>query len=146
MSKPSGRSKPRNAVVPLIDDRELSDREKPEFAAEMAWCQQHGIRVERVPIQLGGWPTSEDVKKFLAVVADKQNQPVLVHCAQGVRRTGMMVAAFQQSVLGWDDAKAKTAMLTFGHSQRTVGDVQRFIDVYDPKTGAVPEGLPVGKE
>jgi hypothetical protein len=57
-----------------------------------------------------------------------------------------MVAAFEQGVLGWDDARCKAAMLTFGHSQRTVGDVQRFIDGYNPKTGAVPEGLPVGKE
>jgi hypothetical protein len=37
-------------------------------------------------------------------------------------------------------------MLTFGHSQRTIKDVQKFIDGYDPKTGAVPENLPVGNE
>jgi protein tyrosine phosphatase (PTP) superfamily phosphohydrolase (DUF442 family) len=133
-------------VVPLVDDAEVADPRKPEFAQELAWCEQHGVKVVRVPVQLGGWPTSEDVKKFLSVVSDRENQPVLVHCAQGVRRTGMMVAAFQQSVLGWDDARCKAAMKTFGHSQRTVGDVERFIDVYDPKTGAVPEGLPVGKE
>ena len=39
-----------------------------------------------------------------------------------------------------------TKRIPLDPSQRTVGDVQRFIDVYDPKTGAVPEGLPVGKE
>jgi protein tyrosine phosphatase (PTP) superfamily phosphohydrolase (DUF442 family) len=133
-------------VVALIDDTELTAQKKPEFAAEMAWAKQQGLRVERIPIQLGGWPSSEDVKRFLAIVAEPQNQPVLVHCAQGVRRTGMLVAAYQQNVLGWDDARCRSAILTFGHSQRTVGDVQRFIDVYDPKTGIVPEGLPVGDE
>lgn len=133
-------------IVALIDDGELADKEKAEFAAEVAWCQQHGVRIERIPIPLGGWPTSEDVKKFLSVVADKPNQPVLVHCAQGVRRTGMMVAAYQRSVLKWDALRCKAEMLTFGHSQRTVGDVNRFIDVYDPATGVVPEGLPMGKE
>src|SRR5688500_17279507 len=101
-------------VVVLIDDSELSDKEKPEFAAEMEWAKERGLRVERIPIQLGGWPTSDDVKRFLSVVADKQNQPVLVHCAQGVRRTGMMVAAYQQNVLGWDDAKCRAQILTFG--------------------------------
>jgi len=63
-----------------------------------------------------------------------------------VRRTGMMVAAYQRSVLGWDALRCKAAMMTFGHSSRTVADVERFIDVYDPRTGAVPEGLPMGKE
>lgn len=133
-------------IVALIDDGELAAQKKPEFAAEMAWAKQQGLRVERIPIPLGGWPSSEDVQRFLAITADAQNQPVLVHCAQGVRRTGMMVAAYQQSVLGWDDQRCRSAILTFGHSERTVGDVQRFVDVYDPKTGAVPSDLPISKE
>ena len=133
-------------VVTLIDDQELADTGKPQFAEEAKWCREHGVRLERISVPLGGWPTSGDVRQFLSVVSDKQNQPVMVHCAQGVRRTGMMVAAYERSVLGWDPAKCRDSMLTFGHSQRTVGDVQRFIEVYDPKTGAVPEGLPKGDE
>lgn len=125
-------------VVCLIDDNELADPSKPQFKQELDYLTQHGIKIERVPVRLGGWPTESDVKRFLSVVADKQAQPVLVHCAQGVRRTGMMVAAYEQAVLGFDDARCKAAMLTFGHSQRTVGDVSRFIDGYDPATGAVP--------
>ena len=133
-------------IVALIDDSELANKEKPEFGDEVSWCQRNGVRIERIPIPLGGWPTSEDVKTFLAVVADKQNQPVLVHCAQGVRRTGMMVAAYQRSTMRWDAARCKAAMLAFGHSQRSMGDVEKFIDVYDPATGKVPEEMPVGKE
>ncbi len=133
-------------VVCLIDDTELADTRKPELAAEVEWCARNGVKIERIPVKLGGWPSSEDVRHFLSVVAGKQNQPILVHCAQGVRRTGMMVAAYQRSVLGWAKEKCIEQMLTFGHSQRTVGDVKRFIEVYDPVTGAVPEGLPVGQE
>jgi protein tyrosine/serine phosphatase len=133
-------------IICLIDDSELSDKQKPEFAEEMVWAKQNGLRIERIPIQLGGWPTADNVRQFLSVVSDKANQPVLVHCAQGVRRTGMMVAAYQRKVLGWDAAKTRDVILTFGHSARTVGDVQKFIEVYDPSSGAVPEGLPIGKE
>lgn len=134
------------SVVSLIDDQELADPQKPQFAQEMEFCKQQGVKVVRIPVKLGGWPTSEDVRKFLEVVQDKQNQPVLVHCAQGVRRTGMMVAAFQESVLGWDDGKARSAMLSFGHSDRTVKDVERFIGVYDAKDRMVTAQLEPSKE
>ena len=30
------------------------------------------------------------------------------------------------------EEKTKAAILTFGHSERSIGDVKRFIDVYDP--------------
>jgi protein tyrosine phosphatase (PTP) superfamily phosphohydrolase (DUF442 family) len=134
------------SVVSLIDDQELADPAKPQFAREMEFCRQQAVKVVRIPVKLGGWPTSEDVRKFLEVVQDKQNQPVLVHCAQGVRRTGMMVAAFQESVLGWDNNKARSAMLNFGHSDRTVKDVERFIGVYDARDRAVTKQLEESKE
>jgi protein tyrosine/serine phosphatase len=139
------KAKPKT-VVSLIDDRELVDPRKPEFADEVKFCEREGVRLVRIPVKLGGWPTTDDVRKFLDVVNAKENQPVLVHCAQGVRRTGMMVAAYQESVLGWDDSKAKAELLPFGHSQRTVKDVERFIDVYDAKERAVTKQLEQSKE
>jgi protein tyrosine/serine phosphatase len=133
-------------VACLIDDHELSDPDKPEFAAEMKTLEQQDINVERMPVQLGGWPTTADVQKFLTIATDPKKQPVLVHCAQGVRRTGMLVAAYQESVLGYDRERAKREILTFGHSERSIGDVRRFIDVYDPVRREVTEQLPMSKE
>lgn len=133
-------------VVSLIDDRERTDPRKPQFLFEEQALAERGIKLERIPVKLGGWPTRADVDRFLKIANDPANQPVLVHCAQGVRRTGMMVAAYQQAILGLDDAKAKESILDFGHSDRTVNDVKRFIDGYDPKTGQVPEGYASSKE
>jgi protein tyrosine/serine phosphatase len=121
-------------VVSLIDDGELADPAKPMFAQEAAFCKANGIDFERTGIVLGGWPGDEALDHFFAIVEDPTKRPVLVHCAQGVRRTGMMVAAYQESILGWDKERVKREMLTFGHSQRTIKDVQRFVDNYDPKT------------
>ena len=128
-------------VVSLVDQAEESDPAKPQFAQEAKLCAQRGIKLERIEVKLGGWPTTDDVRRFLNTATEKQNQPVLVHCAQGVRRTAMFVAAYQESVLGFDKARAKDAILTFGHSERTIDDIKRFIDEYDPRTQTVSDHL-----
>ena len=128
-------------VVCLVDDNEVADPSKPQFAQEFALLKERGIKAERIPVKLGGWPTSEDVRRFLATTTDAGDQPVLVHCAQGVRRTAMMVAAYQESVLGHDKEKAKAEILAFGHSDSTVNDIRRFIDGYDAKTRTVSPQL-----
>jgi protein tyrosine phosphatase (PTP) superfamily phosphohydrolase (DUF442 family) len=130
-------------VVILVDDDEIK---KEPFAGEMKFCSQQGIRVVRIPVILGGWPTSAQVQEFLKIAQDPQCQPVVVHCAQGVRRTGMMVAAYEESVLGRSDEQARAAMKTFGHSDRTVNDIRRFIEIYDAKMKTVTKELPQSKE
>jgi protein tyrosine/serine phosphatase len=137
-----GDAKPK-LVISLLDDREV---EQKPFSLEQDYCRRSRIKYARIPVKLGGWPTAGDVQRFLSLAKMQKYQPVLVHCAQGVRRTGMMVAAYQMSVMGYDKQKAKASILTFGHSERSIGDVKRFIDGYDPKTGTVPEGLAAGSE
>jgi hypothetical protein len=60
-----------------------------------------------------------------------------VHCAQGVRRTGMMVAAYQESMLKMDDGRCKEAILLWGRKPPALDDVRGFIDDFDPATGTV---------
>jgi protein tyrosine phosphatase (PTP) superfamily phosphohydrolase (DUF442 family) len=133
-------------VVALIDDEELADAKKPQFDAGMKILTEQGVKLERIRIPLGGWPTTDDMRRFLDLTADPNNHPVLVHCAQGVRRTGMLVAAYQQSVLGYDVEKTKRVIERFGHSDRSINDVRRFIDVYDPVKREVVEQLPQSRE
>jgi protein tyrosine/serine phosphatase len=136
------RVRPRT-IVSLVDEREISQE---PFLGELDFCSQNRIDVVRIPVRLGGWPSSEQISQFLAITTDPSRQPVLVHCAQGVRRTGIMVAAYQQSVLKFNRQQTTAAMLTFGHSQRTVGDVQRFIDLYDPAEMRMTQDLPQSVE
>jgi protein tyrosine phosphatase (PTP) superfamily phosphohydrolase (DUF442 family) len=128
-------------VVCLVDDQEMSDPAKPQFQEEMNWLKQQGIAAERIPVKLGGWPTTENVQRFLQTAGDRTKQPILVHCAQGVRRTAFMVAAYQESVLGYDRQRAKGAIMSFGHSDRTINDIRRFIDEYDPSSRTVSTQL-----
>lgn len=130
-------------VVSLVDDREIA---QAPFTEEMSYCQNNGVHVVRIPITLGGWPSGDQIRQFLAIAGDPALQPVLVHCAQGVRRTGMMVAAYQISVMKLNKSQASAAMMTFGHSQRTIDDVQKFIDVYDPVSRQMTLEFPTSRE
>jgi protein tyrosine/serine phosphatase len=130
-------------IVSLLDDEE---RDREPYDCEEEWCRTNGVKLIRIPIRLGGWPSEEQVRQFLAVVADPNRRPVLVHCAQGVRRTGMMVAAYQETVMKFSRDQAKAALLAFGHSQRTIRDVQRFIDLYDPDAQRMTQELPISSE
>jgi tyrosine-protein phosphatase SIW14 len=138
-----GRIHPKT-VVSLIDDRELNDPLKPQFRGEANYLANHHIRQVRIPVPLGGWPDSDDIQQFLAIVADPANQPVLIHCAQGVRRTGMFVAAYQESTMGYDPSQAKAAIRSFGHSDSTMEDIRRFIDGYDAHLHTVATTMPSG--
>jgi uncharacterized protein (TIGR01244 family) len=123
-----------HTIVALIDDKEIADPSKPQFAEEKAWAGSHGIRYIRLPVRLGGWPNSDQIQQFLRIAANPADQPVLVHCAQGVRRTGMFVAAFQESQLHWSPDQTKAAIRSFGHGPGTVENIDAFIDHYDPKS------------
>ena len=54
----------------------------------------------------------------------------------------MFVAAYQESVLGYDKEKTKQSILTFGHSDNTIADITKFIDSYNPKTMALATTMP----
>jgi protein tyrosine phosphatase (PTP) superfamily phosphohydrolase (DUF442 family) len=126
-------------VISLVGTDEIgTDR----FAPVLEKCRSQGITTLHVPIQLGGFPASADVQKYLTLAADPANQPAIAHCREGIRRTGMMVAAYQMSVLGLSREQAKANIQAFGHSSRVTDDINLFIDHYDPQTRTL--SLPAG--
>lgn len=62
-------------------------------------------------------PETEDVLEFLAIVTAAENQPVFVHCREGVDRTGMMIAIYRMVVQDWPKAKAIDEMKRMGFNE-----------------------------
>ncbi len=97
----------------------------------VAFCRAHGIRtvvdlrktsndtasegqvlaaagIRHVALPTGQVPDAETVRRFLAVMDDRGNAPVLVHCTHGVGRTGVFSAIYRMEYQGWS---ARTAVL-----------------------------------
>lgn len=124
-------------VVCLAHDAELADPRYKQLQPGLDLAARDGRQVVRIQVPQGTWPRTRHIQDFLAVAEKPENHPVLVHCVHGVHRTGMMVAAYQMSVLGYDKARAKAEINVFGHSQRAVEDIEAFIDAYDPASRTV---------
>ena len=79
-------------IKQVIDLR--SEIEDPEtFAEEKRICQEEGINFVNLPI-ITPVPSQDQVEKFIHLV-DTSPGPVLVHCAQGRNRAGLMSAAYR---------------------------------------------------
>jgi tyrosine-protein phosphatase SIW14 len=129
-------------VVCLVENDEVNDPDLPMFKQEFSFLQERGIRLVRIPVQVGNWPTRDDIEKFLSVTADPANQPVLLHCAQGMHRTGILVAAYQLRAMGYNREQAVQSIQAGGPNKRpaVAADLKQFILQYDPVTGNIPPG------
>jgi len=93
-------------VVNLRREKEQDGREGPSIDEERAEVDRLGMRHIHMPLD-GDKPVDPNaVARWLEIVQDKANAPVLVHCKQGVDRTGLMVAAFRKTIQGWSPERA----------------------------------------
>jgi protein tyrosine phosphatase (PTP) superfamily phosphohydrolase (DUF442 family) len=74
-----------------------------------------GLGLRYVHIHFSPWHAEdEDVVRFLKVVSDPRNQPVLVHCQHGADRTGTMVAIYRAYAQAWPLTEAMQELPRFG--------------------------------
>jgi tyrosine-protein phosphatase SIW14 len=121
-------------VIMLIDNDEIG---REPFKGEVEYCRSNGINLIHIPVLVSHRPTTDDVRRFLDVMAEPKNHPALVHCSQGVRRTAMVVAAYQRSAMNYSAEQTKKAMLLWGRKPDRLADIVGFIDDYDPATRTV---------
>jgi protein tyrosine/serine phosphatase len=77
---------------------------------ESAFAARHGLRLYSFDLSASRPPTDEDVERFLALVQDAANYPILVHCRNGVDRTGYMVGLHRLEHQDWTFDRAAREM------------------------------------
>lgn len=111
---------------------------EPPAPWEEELCAKLGVNYHRMPLRVwaeqnGAIPAEENVKKFLEIMADSKNQPVLVHCFRGVHRTGSYCAIFRMEFQGWSNADALQELKSLGYENLDKeDDVRGYLEHYVP--------------
>jgi protein tyrosine/serine phosphatase len=89
------------------------------------------IAYEEIPVKTWN-PTDEQVARFLQIVADKNRQPIFVHCQHGADRTGTMCAVYRLTFEGWTKQQALDEMTTGGFGYHSIWtNLPKFINQLD---------------
>lgn len=89
-------------------------------SAEQRICDAHGVRREYCYLPGDGVGPDDPYLRFLEVMQDPNNYPVLVHCSAGVQRTGGAVALYRVVYEGWDFDRAIEEMIAKGNEGEEV--------------------------
>jgi tyrosine-protein phosphatase SIW14 len=82
--------------------------------AEEAEARALGLNYFNVELPKWGRPQDARVKRILEIIAAPENGRVLVHCRDGVDRTGMMVAIYRMTHEGWTSNDALSEAEFYG--------------------------------
>ena len=73
-----------------------------------------GLRYFSIPFDRMGRPDDAELKQVLSIIDTPENQPVFVHCKQGVDRTGTVIAIYRITHDGWTSEQAKAEANRYG--------------------------------
>lgn len=141
--------------IKLIVDLNSREPDNPDQQAEIDAAVELKIRILRFP--LGGKGTG-DINKYARAItaiceAEKNNTPVLVHCAAGTQRTGGIVAAYRLLVqkkdlnfvirelkhYGWRPKRNPALLPYLNDNMAELASLLKQADVIDQ----IPQPLPV---
>ena len=100
--------------------------------ADQRHAKDTKLRCVSLPISWSPFrrPDDDVIVRFLRLVTDSKQQPVFVHCRQGVDRTGLMIAVYRIVIQGWERDEAVREMKYVGfHSRYSI--FERYLRKFD---------------
>jgi tyrosine-protein phosphatase SIW14 len=124
-------------IKTVVTLREVIDPRDPDNIEE-TYCKSAGITHIRIPPRewysaSGKPPAEKGVKKFLEIMKDPKNYPVLVHCFAGIHRSGAFCAIYRMEVQHWSNARAIEELRDAGYGNiEDEWDVLSYLEDYLP--------------
>jgi protein tyrosine/serine phosphatase len=131
-------------VITLRDPREPGD--PPPDLAEEKYCRDQELYYFRLPhrslaregsvwLKVNGKARVDaNVERFLKIIDDPKNHPVLVHCLAGMHRTGAYVAIYRMEYDRWTSAEAIAEMKAAGYDNiEEQNDILGYLQTYVPR-------------
>lgn len=86
-------------IAAIVNIRSTTEhREENWHNEEITWVKSNGVKYIELPIEKrgmnSGFPDANTIEKFLAIMSDKTNLPVLVHDSSGKKRVAYLAAAW----------------------------------------------------
>jgi protein tyrosine/serine phosphatase len=87
-------------IASIINLRSQTEhRDKNWYNEEATWVRNNGVKYIELPIEkVNYFPNKETQGQFLAVMADKNNLPVLLHDGSGENRVAMLASVWLRKV------------------------------------------------
>jgi tyrosine-protein phosphatase SIW14 len=128
-------------IKTVVTLRTVRDPSKPyPDAWEKDICDARGLKHVRIiprvwgPDEKGTIPAEQAVQEFLAVMDDKANYPVLLHCFAGIHRTGTMCAIYRMEFSRWPVEPTLSEMQLCGFDPADMHEhIEGYLRNYRPR-------------
>ncbi len=108
-------------TVITLRDADSPGKPPPDLAEEGV-CEQLDIQHIRLgyqawisPDEISPAPVEKSVRRFVEIMRDPSNYPVLIHCWAGVHRTGAYCAIYRMEFDHWTNAEAIAELKSMGY-------------------------------
>ena len=128
-------AKNRSGFKTIINVRSEKENAQPWHQKEADFAKENNVNLVDIPMQADTPPGPEEIRKFLKIVNNPENLPVIIHCHQGVTRTAMMVAVYEIAVQKKANKLVYDTIETFQHSfdKTDKQEVKNFILTFNKK-------------
>jgi protein tyrosine phosphatase (PTP) superfamily phosphohydrolase (DUF442 family) len=109
------------------------NEEKGWFQEERRGVRAIGARWEHLKVSGTRTPEPDLIAEFFALVEDRERWPIVMHCAGGIHRTGVLSALYRVQYQGWDAERAVEEMEDhwFDWTTRDRDALKRFLRAYE---------------
>jgi protein tyrosine/serine phosphatase len=116
-------------IATIINLRSPAEhRDRNWYNEEITWVRSNGVKYIELPIEKANYfPNEETQDRFLAIMADKNNLPVLLHEGSGEKRVPMLTAVWLIKVRGYTAEETAKEVEEINGDREITKDEMEFI-------------------